>query len=181
MTRIHRLLLTFIVLLAIGLAGLSTVQAHERRTVDDYQLVFGWRGEPAFVGLMNGPKLFVFELTEDGEQGDPVTGLEETLTLEVTFGPASKVLVLRPAFGDPGHYIADLIPTRPGDYSFRLTGTIGDVEIDEAFTSADGEFGTVEPVTDIMFPDDELPSLVELQTQLEELRAMIEALQNAAG
>ena len=52
----------------------------------------------------------------------------------------------------PGSYTTDLIPTQPGDYSFHLTGTIGDATIDETFDSSKGEFSTVEPITDIQFP-----------------------------
>ena len=81
-----------------------------------------------------------------------VEGAEETLQLEVMFGDQSRVLRVRRVYGQPGHYTADLIPTRPGDYSFRLSGTINGVEIDEVFSSADGEFSTVEPVEDIQFP-----------------------------
>jgi hypothetical protein len=82
---------------------------------------------------------------------------------------------LRPAFGETGHYIADIIPSRPGDYSFRVFGTIGDVEIDEVFASADGSFSSVEPASDVTFPD-EIPSVLELLQRIAELEAEIEAL-----
>jgi hypothetical protein len=93
------------------------------------------------------------------------------------FGDQTKTLLLQAAEDDPGHYIADLIPTRPGDYSFHVTGTIGDTSVDEVFSSADGEFSSVEPGSDILFPDTEL-SLPELQTQIQDLQAQVDALRD---
>ena len=131
----------------LALAVLGPLSAHEERTIGTYDVELGWRVEPAYTGLFNGPELFVHD-----ENGDPVEGLELSLKLDVTFGPASKTLALYQVEDDPGHYTADLIPTRPGDYSFHVTGMMGDTAVDEIFTSADGQFGTVEPVSDIQFP-----------------------------
>lgn len=147
------------------------VWAHEGREVGDYVLTFGWRVEPAYAGVYNGPEIFI----EDHESGTPFEGAEQTLQLEVMFGDQTKVLALYPVRGEPGNYTADLIPTRPGDYAFRVTGTLGDVEVDEVFTSADGEFSPVEPSSDILFP--EVPDSAALQAQIDELRALIEAMQ----
>jgi hypothetical protein len=124
------------------------VTAHEGREVGEYIIELGWRNEPAYTTLFNGPEFTV--VTHDSET--PVEGLEDTLQLEVSFGGKSKILKLRALFNNPGHYTADLIPTQPGDYTFRLTGKIGEVEVDETFSSADSEFSTVEPVSDILFP-----------------------------
>src|SRR6266496_1635518 len=118
------------------LALVVPVFAHEGRTVGEYAIELGWRVEPAYTNLLNGPELFVNEaaadpeatpeMSADGDEeeavGAPVDGLEETLTLEVSFGGKTKTLKLYPVEGDHGHYTADLIPTQPGDYSFHLTG-----------------------------------------------------------
>ena len=169
--------------LVIGLLALfssvALVFAHEGREVGEYVIEIGWRVEPAYTGLMNGPEITVSRHsggdeaehtegeatpepqgehtngeTEEHEEGESsgVTGLEETLQIEVIFGPASKTLNLRPIVGEPGHYTADLIPTRPGDYTFRVFGTIEGTEIDETFSAADGQFSSVEPIEDIQFP-----------------------------
>lgn len=169
------------ILLLIGLltlfSSVALVFAHEGREVGEYVIEIGWRVEPAYTGLMNGPEITVSRHVEDEEhqeeeataepegehtnaeseeheegESSGVTGLEETLQIEVIFGPASKTLNLRPIVGEPGHYTADLIPTRPGDYTFRLFGTIEGTEIDETFSAADGQFSTVEPIEDIQFP-----------------------------
>jgi len=159
------------VIILVGAALLLVpVSAHEGREAGPYQIVFGWRVEPAYTDLLNGPEFTIqMHSGEEGEEeaegehsdtgvedhhdaGAMVEGAEDTLQLEVSFGDQTKQLRIRPVFGEPGNYTADLIPTRPGDYTFRLFGTIGETEIDETFSSADGEFSTVEPISDIRFP-----------------------------
>ena len=73
-------------------------------------------------------------------------------------------------WGTSDHYIAEIIPSRAGDYSFRVFGIIGEQAIDEVFTSTAGEFSSVEPVSDVSFPD-AIPSTVELLEQIEALEA----------
>ncbi|MBI5668499.1 MAG: hypothetical protein HZC41_10875 [Chloroflexi bacterium] len=166
----------FMFMLILAALVYSPVYAHEGREVGEYTLEIGWREEPAYTGLMNGPEITVNrhggedehdegeatpeaegEHTNTGEEDHAeestgVTGLEDTLQIEVTFGPASKTLSLRPVRNEPGHYTADLIPMRPGDYTFRVFGTIEGIEIDETFSASDGQFSTVEPIEDIQFP-----------------------------
>jgi hypothetical protein len=136
-----------IVLAALALV-VAPLSAHEGREVGEYIIEFGWRVEPVYTELFNGPEFTV----EHHDTEEAVGGLTDTLQLEVSFGSASKTLILREDFSNPGHYTADLIPTRPGDYSFHLTGMIDDTPVDETFSSADGEFSTVEPIDDIRFP-----------------------------
>jgi hypothetical protein len=156
--RLAVLVVGLMLALAVGIPA----AAHEHRDVGSYSIELGWRNEPAYTGLFNGPEVFIHEAapadataepgSDEGPEGAPVTGAEDTLKLEVSFGGKTKQLKLRAAWQDPGHYVADLIPTQPGDYTFHLTGTIGDTAIDETFTSADGKFGSVEPISDIQFP-----------------------------
>ncbi|MBI1279630.1 MAG: hypothetical protein GC179_15995 [Anaerolineaceae bacterium] len=138
------------VVLMVVLALFATVSAHEGREVGDgkYEIVFGWRVEPAYTNLLNGPEIHVNAIGTDEQ---PVEGLDETLQIEVAYGGKTKLLKLR-AGEEAGNYTADLIPTQPGDYSFHLTGKIGDATIDETFDSAQGEFSSVNPITDIQFP-----------------------------
>lgn len=158
--------------------------AHEGREVGEYEITFGWQVEPAYVGVYNGPELFVRQKGASEDDEVPVEGLEKTLKLKVSLGSQSKELTLKPAWQDPGHYVAQLTPTRPGDYSFQLTGSISTTTavtttvVNEKFTSADGEFGTVEPAGDVLFPDSKL-DLVALQAQIDALKKEIEALKKA--
>lgn len=146
MYRLIRLSAVVMLLLAL----IATVSAHEGREIGggDYTIVFGWRVEPAYTNLLNGPE---FEIKTHADE-QPVEGLEETLKIEVMYGGQSKALKLRAVFDEPGSYTADLIPTQPGDYVFHITGKIGEVEIDELFDSSNAEFSTVEPISDIQFP-----------------------------
>lgn len=155
----------------------SEASAHEGREVGDYEFVFGWQVEPAFAGVLNGPEIRITDTTTD----EPVVGAEETLTLTVTFGPESKVLDLRAVRNEPGSYVAALTPTRPGDYEFELSGTISvttalsETVVNEIFNSSDGDFSTIEPASDLLFPDSESDA-VSLQRQIDDLLEEIEAL-----
>lgn len=161
---------------AVLLLGIGLVSAHEGREVGEYELVFGWRVEPALTGYLNGPEVFI----RHHEDGSPIESVDVSLQVEVTFGPASRTLELRPAFGEAGHYIADLIPTRPGDYTFRVFGAIGDMTVDETFSSADGEFSSVEPAQDIMFPEPD-PLIRDLLARIEALEAELATLKGEGG
>jgi hypothetical protein len=157
---------------ALFAVRLPVVTAHEGRDVGPYRLRIGWQVEPAFAGVPNGPEVFI-EMKDDPSK--KVTGAEATLKLEVSFGNKSKTVKLDAAWNDPGHYVADLTPTRPGDYVFKLTGKIGDTEVNETFSSANGEFSSVEPASDVLFPD-ENADILSLQAQIDALKAEIEAL-----
>ena len=163
-------------LLALAIPAL----AHESREVDPYVLVFGLRNEPALSGERSGPELFVYR-NNGGERGDRVEGGE--FIVHMTAGDVTESVDLRPAFGDPGHYVADVIFTIPGDYSFHVQGTIEGNEIDQTFNTADGGFGPVEPATDVHFPMEApdtlelLNTIAELQATIAELQARVEALE----
>jgi hypothetical protein len=167
---------------ALFLINTQHASAHEHREVGEYEIGFGWQVEPAYVGVFNGPELTIAH----HDTGEPVEGAEETLELTVSFGSQTKTLALEPAFNEPGRYVAYVTPTRPGDYSFELTGTISTTDaltetvVSEIFTSADGEFSSIEPIGDVLFPDDEL-DMVGMQSQIDALREEIEALQEQIG
>jgi hypothetical protein len=186
-----RLLLTILALLVLSLPA----AAHEQREVGPYEIAVGWRVEPAYVGLMNGPEVFVSRTGEGEDHGhdhdsgpesahhdsEGLAGVPVDLSVEVSFGGQSVTLPLRPVWGTSGHYVADLIPTMPGDYTFRVFGTIGETAIDETLTSADGLFSTVEPVEDILFPviepqDNAQTRIAELEARIAELETIIAEL-----
>ncbi len=178
--------------LLLMLVMVGVVSAHEHRQVEGYELVFGWEIEPAFAAQMNQITLRVNAIAEESEateepEGDHVegeehheelmgvTGAEATLQLEVTFGDQTRSLTLRPAWRDPGYYIADIMPTRAGDYVFHLTGNINGVEVDETFDSSVDSFSTVELLEDVQFPQ-VLPSTLDLLARIEALEAQIAEL-----
>lgn len=148
------MLRTVVVLLTllIGLMALAgPASAHERREVGTYTLVVGWNIEPALEGSPNGVLIRVNETTG----GRAVSGVEQTLKLEVTYGGLRTAFTpaLAPVRSAPGSYIAEIIPTRAGDYTFRFSGKIEDLVIDERFESGPGRFETVRVPDDLQYPD----------------------------
>jgi hypothetical protein len=138
----------------------STVEAHESRTIADgrYQIVVGFMNEPVFAGDKSGLEFWVSEVSAatpagDGEtEGTPVEGLEETLQAEVIFGDKTMNLPLEATWDEPGGYGSVFFPMAPGDYTFRIFGTIGDSEIDESFTSGPETFSMVADPAPLQFP-----------------------------
>ncbi len=94
--------------------------------------------------------------SHSGERIVPVVGLQNTLQVEVTHVPseASRTMALHTVSGEPGHYVADLIPTSPGHYRFRFFGTVEGNPLDRTFDSmaGGGGFDDVQAASVIHFP-----------------------------
>ena len=124
-------------------------------------------------------------MTMEMDHGDAspvgVEGLQDTLLVEVTHVPSnvSKTMNLRAAYDDPGHYLADLIPTSPGHYRFRFFGTIEGEQVDLTFDSmaGGGGFDDVQSATAIHFPD-ALASTRELESAVRGLQTTVAGLQS---
>ncbi len=154
--------------------------AHEHRTVGPIEMTVGWADEPTFAGFKNGAELHLKDKT-----GKPITDLEDTLKVEIMFGnQKTGQLPLERAFGKsfgtPGDYRATIVPTRPGNYTFHFTGTIGDQKIDQSFTSSETTFDPVQEATAIEFPVKD-PSPADLAARVERLGPRVDAAQSAAG
>jgi len=148
--------------LSLIVSAPAPVSAHEVREVGDgqYQMVVGFLNEPVSIGDKSGLDLRVTAPADaatpvaDGEEDvrTPVEGLETTLQAEVIFGDQTMALEIGPRFRDPGAYASYFYPNAAGDYSFRIFGTIGDLTIDETFSSGPDTFGAVEER--LLFPAD---------------------------
>ena len=163
MTRISSIAAAIAVVLASIAIIASPADAHERRTVGPYTFVVGWLSEPALIGQTNGLSLDV-TLTADGK---PVEGLEKTLQADVIVGggAATRRLELSCDADQPGHYTGGFVPTRIGDYTFRIFGAAGTTAVDTRFESGPGRFDTVSDTASLQFPD-RLPSATDLAQQL---------------
>jgi hypothetical protein len=155
------------VLMATGAA------AHEVREVGDLTLVVGWSSEPAFAGFGNEVQVIV-------TQGDrPVKGGD--LEAEVIFGgPDGQTrtdVSLEPAFDTPNEYLGYIIPTRPGTYTFHVTGSVGGQQIDESFTSGEDTFDDVNNPTDAEFPAQD-PTRGELSEKLDRISARLDEVRS---
>src|SRR5579872_7287035 len=138
------------VLLAVLFATPGVALAHERRTIGNgkYDVVVGWNVEPTYAGSMNGATIRIM----DAGTTNPVMGAEKSLKLAVRQGASTQSFPLSPVFGQNGMYIANLVPTRVGDYQFIFTGDINGDAVNETFDSADGKFDGVASAAAVQFP-----------------------------
>ena len=54
-----RILRVGVITALLILAFAAPAFAHEQRTVGPYQIAFGWRNEPTYVGEFTGPEIFI--------------------------------------------------------------------------------------------------------------------------
>jgi hypothetical protein len=154
--------------------------AHERRMVGSYQTAVGWADEPAYAGFPNAVQFILSDAA-----GQPVVDLgPDELKVEVSFGD-QKIgpLAMEPAFrvgafGEPGDYQADLIPSRPGPYTFHFVGTIKGQSIDEAYTASEQTFAIPENPAEVAFPAKD-PSAGELAASIERANSRLEDVEGA--
>lgn len=167
--------LTVVVCLAV-LAGAVPALAHETNEVGGLAVEIGWGVEPAYLGQLNSVQVIV---TRKG--GGPVEDPGADLKATVTYGDEEVVLGLAPNFQErPGEYRALLIPTAPGDYTFRIKGTVDGQKVDEKVTSAPDTFSPVEPAAAAQFPVKE-PSTAEIATRLDAELARLAGQDAEAG
>jgi hypothetical protein len=159
------------------LVGAPSAIAHESRKVGPYEFVVGWYDEPTYTGLKNGPEVFI----SDAQSGKPITEkVPVELEVEVIFEGESTTQTMEPAFDDPSHYEANVAPTRPGEYTFHFTGSVGDTEIDEEFTSGPDTFSSPVALSEIMFPVQD-PSTADLTERLDQETARVQEEAAAAA
>ena len=159
MLRLFRV--SLIALLAAAFVLPLTVSAHGHTEVGDYKIEIGFRNEPAYQGEPNGLDLAV----TNTKTNQPVTGLEDTLKVEISHGTSTRALELRPQFGEEGAYTADVLPTEDGDYTWHITGMIESTPVDISMMSGPETFGAVRAKSSVAFPAPEATA-AELQSQV---------------
>ena len=142
----------FLVALIALLVVPTTAFAHERRTLGNgkYDVTVGWDVEPAIQGQKNGASIRIAQAGSNPPV--PVQGAEKTLKVRIRQGATTREFPLRAVFGQNGYYVADIIPTRDGDYQVTFVGTINGDQVNETFDTADRKFDKVEPATSLDFP-----------------------------
>jgi hypothetical protein len=168
---IARTMIAILSTLATVALGVGPALAHGHTTVGKYELVIGFKNEPAYQGEPNGLDLAV----TNTETKAPVTGLEDTLKAELIFGASRRELKVVPQWGKDGHYTANVLPTADGDYTWHITGTIEGTPVDISMTSGEGTFGAVQSKASVSFPAAD-PTSAELRDQV---AAAQQAAQNA--
>jgi hypothetical protein len=163
-----RALMAFGIGLILVVGATTGALAHVEIDVGDGQYVMevGFRDEPAYVGLPNALTLRVEQYATGGTE--PVNDLAATLSAEVSKDGQVMGLPLVPV--GEGEYEAALVPTATGDYTFRISGTIGEATVDESVTSGPTTFNSVEPLSAIEFPQSR-PDPVQLQSAVADAHA----------
>ncbi len=125
----------------------GSAAAHDTKKAGAVSLTIGWGDEPAFSGSRNSIDVDVADA-----KGTPVSDPGVSLTVEISFGDERVSLPLAPAADRPGRYRAWLVPTRPGTYALRVTGTIRGQAIDVTSTCSDETFECVADVSGVQVP-----------------------------
>lgn len=111
-----------------------------------YMITIGSLNEPVAVDDKTGVDLAVSKgmgpmtMGPDGDMDGPpansapVTGLENTLKVELVAGSRTKTLALMPAWNKPGSYTAPFYPTVATTIAYHLTGSIDQHPVDLTFT-----------------------------------------------
>ncbi len=140
----------FILVLPLAVAAFlvitlpQLVSAHERQVIQignkDYLFVVGSLNEPVVVDDKTGVDLRVL-LADPANPSDskapgakPVTGLDQTLKVEVSAADQKRTLDLSPAFGDVGAYRAVFFPTIQTTLTYRFFGMIDNIAVDLSFS-----------------------------------------------
>lgn len=176
-----RLLPASIVASALALSVVLPASAHEVRTVGAYQFTVGWLHEPAYADEQNAVQFLLKD-----SKGNRVTDLGDTLKVEVIYQTQKMpALSLNPTFdpdtglGMPGEYLASIIPTRPGNYTFHFTGSVKGQSVDQSFTSSPTTFDEVKEPTAVEFPAQD-PTRAQVSQRLDRIDARVAAAQSTA-
>jgi hypothetical protein len=152
-----------------------------------YLFVVGFLDEPAYASVKNSLDLTLCNGKEcnytvtDGQRvvSNPVNDAEKTLQLEVSVGGSAPLaLALEPRWANPGKYNAFFMPTKTGDYTFHIHGTLNGDTIDEKFTSSPTGFGSVEAVK--VYPATTTDPSQQNNTQIASLQDQVKSAQENA-
>src|SRR5689334_5658538 len=176
-----RILSVSFALLATLFAFLCTgglASAHGHRMVGPYTFIVGFLDEPAYAGLKNGLDLTICKgdcqyTVTDGAKvvANPVTDADKALKAEVIMGAAAPLpLTLTARYGLPGKYAGYFMPSKEGDYTFHITGTLEGNKIDEKFVSSKDGFNGVDTLS--QYPaESSSADVTALQNQVKSLQS----------
>jgi len=176
-----------VALTALTLGSAPVATAHESRSVQgengEYNLEIGFQNEPAYEGVLNGVELTITPLN-----GSPALPPDTDLVAEVAYIPTGETLELplEPHYSEAGVLVAEFAPSTPGDYRFRIFGTLDSTAIDQTFVSGPDTFSPVMSARDLIFPSH--PSAREIanlavanQTALADVRSDLDGLRIGIG
>lgn len=107
----------------------------------DYLFVIGSLNEPIFVDDKTGVELRAIwpnstDPTNSNANGtQPITGLENSLKVEILAGDKNMTSNLQPAYGEVGSYESEIFyPTIPTTLSYRIFGDMNGTNFDATFS-----------------------------------------------
>src|SRR4030095_14285083 len=115
-----------------------------------YDVVVGWDVEPAYQNMKNAASIRISQAGSN--PAVPIMGAEKALKVQIRQGATTKEFPLRAVFGQQGYYVADIVPTREGDYQWTFVGAINEDQVNEKFDTADGKFNGIESSAALQFP-----------------------------
>jgi hypothetical protein len=157
---------TVAAVMAVLLVPLLAVpaSAHGEHKVANYTFVVGFGTEPGYAGQTNSVQLMI------SNNGKPVTNAKGLKAAVSTGDAEPKEMPLQPNFGtgwgEPGDYRAFFIPTAPGAYTFKITGTLGGKKINQSYTSGKDGFDEITDPAEVQYPVVE-PTGSQLTTRLD--------------
>jgi hypothetical protein len=161
----------FLAVLLVPLLALPA-SAHGEHKVANYTFVVGFGTEPGYAGATNSVQLII------SNNGKPVTNAKGLKAAVSTGDAEPKEMALEPNFGDgwgeQGDYRAFFIPTAPGAYTFRITGTLGGKKIDKRYTSGKDGFDEITDPAEVQYPIQE-PTGAQVTTRVERETARLNA------
>lgn len=156
-----RLVATAAAFALLAFAAGPPAYAHETRDAGGFRVTIGWVDEPAYRGFDNA-----VEVTLTTADGAPVTDLGGgALTVEVSTAGNAATFALQPD-GRPGVFVAPLVPTRVGTYTFHVSGLVQGKVVDARSTCSTDTFDCVSDPVAVQFPERE-PSASEVMERIE--------------
>ena len=145
----------------VAFAAAPPAYAHETREAGGFRVTVGWVNEPAYRGFENA-----VEVTLATADGAPVTDLGGgALTVEASTADDAATFALQPD-DRPGVFVAQLVPTRVGTYTFHVSGLVQGKVVDASSTCSAQTFDCVSDPVAVQFPERE-PSGAEAMARIE--------------
>ncbi|MEX0753784.1 MAG: hypothetical protein WD206_00605 [Actinomycetota bacterium] len=157
---------TAVLFLTVLGALTGPASAHGSASSGEHEFTIGFGTEPAYQGFPNSAQVIITH-----HDGEPVTKLEGELQVEVTYGDESTTIPLEPNFlpgvyGEEGDYRAWFVPSRAGQYTFRIFGELAGKRVNEELTSGPKTFSDVLDTGAESFPVQD-PTTGELAERLD--------------
>lgn len=162
-------LLLFFVL--ISLVTVSNAEAHTAKVVGDFKVDVGWKNEPPTLGQENAIELVItladdydkqrydsiyYDIINDSDEestASNLSGLEDTLEVDVKLGSEKKFLELEESTEFPGVYYGEYTPTEAGQPLVHIFGTIKNMEFEASYRVEKVEEGTTSESPSYSIPE----------------------------